>query len=210
MEMMIYGKYRYCLVTLQHCKWTSTTCFKECGCRHVFAAKIHCRQYVFCVEIRWRITSMPTLRLGGGLRKAIEEEQVCSSLSTKIRLPDEIVVGAEALIRWSHPELGMISPDQFIPWQKRVVDYSSGWMGYLAEACRQLAKSGEKRVIVPIKLSVNLSSRPIYASRFSRYGFSALLEKTGWILSFFELWVNRKACLMVMLQPIDWKSCMFS
>ncbi|MBJ7550463.1 putative bifunctional diguanylate cyclase/phosphodiesterase [Marinomonas ostreistagni] len=98
------------------------------------------------------------LTLGGGLRKAIEEGQFELYYQPKIRSSDEVTVGAEALIRWHHPEKGMIPPDQFIP-----VAEESGLILPLGEwvirkACEQL-KTWQDQGLPPINLSVNLSGR---------------------------------------------------
>lgn len=49
------------------------------------------------------------------LRKAIERNQLQVVYQPKLRLADRSVVGMEALLRWTHPELGFVSPVQFIP-----------------------------------------------------------------------------------------------
>ncbi len=54
------------------------------------------------------------LALVGALREAIEHEQLQVYYQPKVRLSDERVVGAEALVRWFHPEHGFMSPDVFI------------------------------------------------------------------------------------------------
>lgn len=98
------------------------------------------------------------LTLGGGLRKAIEEGQFELFYQPKVRSLDEQTVGAEALIRWHHPEWGMIAPDKFIP-----IAEESGLILPLGEwvirrACEQL-KAWQEQGHAPICLSVNLSGR---------------------------------------------------
>lgn len=98
------------------------------------------------------------LTLGGGLRKAIEEEQFELFYQPKIRLSDQLTVGAEALIRWVHPELGLISPDKFIPLAEEsgLILPLGEWV--IRRACRQLQEWREMGY-EPISLSVNLSGR---------------------------------------------------
>jgi EAL domain-containing protein (putative c-di-GMP-specific phosphodiesterase class I) len=55
------------------------------------------------------------LRLDSDLKRAVREEQLILYYQPKIRLSDDKLAGVEALLRWFHPELGQISPAQFIP-----------------------------------------------------------------------------------------------
>ncbi len=71
------------------------------------------------------------------LKKAIENQELILYYQPKIRLADQSVAGAEALIRWRHPKKGMIPPDKFIPVAEEsgiIVDINR-WV--LKEACRQ-------------------------------------------------------------------------
>ncbi|MDB4837377.1 bifunctional diguanylate cyclase/phosphodiesterase [Marinomonas sp.] len=98
------------------------------------------------------------LTLGRCLRKAIDKEEFVLHYQPKIRLPDESVIGAEALIRWVHPDFGMVSPDQFIPLAEEsgLILPLGKWV--IRKACLQLQEWRESGY-PPIKISVNLSSR---------------------------------------------------
>ncbi|MBM6551952.1 putative bifunctional diguanylate cyclase/phosphodiesterase [Marinomonas ostreistagni] len=98
------------------------------------------------------------MTLGGGLRRAIEEGQFELYFQPKLRASDEVIVGAEALIRWQHPEWGCISPDQFIP-----IAEESGLILPLGEwvirqACQQI-KQWREQGLPALAISVNLSGR---------------------------------------------------
>lgn len=90
------------------------------------------------------------------MQAAITERQFMMYLQPKYSIAQNRIVGAEALVRWKHPERGMIYPDQFIPIIEengfiQKVDYYV-W----AEACcfiRRCERSG----IVPCPISVNVS-----------------------------------------------------
>jgi len=66
------------------------------------------------------------------------------------------LVGAEALIRWNHPEKGMIPPDQFISIAEKsgLINELGDWV--LAQACREI-KAFNKAGILPMKVAINIS-----------------------------------------------------
>ncbi|UTV98089.1 EAL domain-containing protein [Marinomonas rhizomae] len=141
------------------------------------------------------------LTLGGGLRKAIEEEQFILHYQPKIQLPEEIVVGAEALIRWVHPELGMISPDQFIPLAEEsgLILPLGEWV--IRRACRQLQEWREAG-LDPIKLSVNLSSRQFMQADLVDMVRRAL-EETGVDPEYLELELTESMLMADAQQSIE-------
>ncbi len=77
-------------------------------------------------------------RLQQELRQAIARNQLSVHYQPRVRLSDGKVVGAEALLRWWHPELGQVSPAQFIPLAEEVglIDEIGPWV--LRQVCQQL------------------------------------------------------------------------
>ncbi|MEW6512920.1 MAG: EAL domain-containing protein [Pseudomonadota bacterium] len=73
--------------------------------------------------------------------------------------PDGRVVGAEALLRWEHPERGMVSPAHFIPLaeQSGLIVPIGFWV--LREACNQLARWANNPHLLALTLSVNVSAK---------------------------------------------------
>jgi len=65
-------------------------------------------------------SSVGRLRLAGELRRAIDEGQLVVHYQPQLQLADAQIVGFEALVRWQHPSLGLLTPDEFVPIAERV------------------------------------------------------------------------------------------
>jgi diguanylate cyclase (GGDEF)-like protein len=104
-------------------------------------------------------SSAKSLSLLTELRNAIERDQFRLHLQPKLRLDTGEVVGAEALVRWVHPERGNVFPDEFIPFAEQTgfIRILTRWvMDRSAALCRELAQQG-----IHLKISVNLSTRDL-------------------------------------------------
>ncbi|MGC2520662.1 MAG: EAL domain-containing protein [Burkholderiales bacterium] len=98
------------------------------------------------------------LALESSLRRAIEREEFLLQYQPQIHLNRGEIVGAEALIRWRHPDLGMVSPDKFIPLAEEtgLIDPIGEWV--LRTACTQ-NKAWQDARLPAITVSINLSAR---------------------------------------------------
>ncbi len=98
------------------------------------------------------------LRLEAELRRALVGRQLLLHYQPKVSLRSGAIVGAEALVRWLHPERGMVPPDQFITLAEEtgLIDDVGNWV--LDEACRQIRAWQEMGVPVP-PIAVNLSAK---------------------------------------------------
>ena len=97
------------------------------------------------------------LLMEGGLRSALQREEFRVVYQPKIDLATREVIGAEALIRWSHPKLGMVGPSRFVP-----VAEDSGLVGQIGEwvlrtVCGQIHLWRGEGVTLPV--AVNVSAR---------------------------------------------------
>ena len=55
----------------------------------------------------------------GMLQRAIQEDQLTILYQPQVRLSDEKIISAEALIRWQHPNYGLLDPGRFIPYAEK-------------------------------------------------------------------------------------------
>ena len=94
------------------------------------------------------------------LRHAIGREQLEMAFQPVVDLSRGAVIGAEALLRWRHPEAGMISPARFIPILEDadLIDEIGRWT--LNAACREMRR-WQRRGLVNLKVAVNLSPRQL-------------------------------------------------
>ncbi len=97
-------------------------------------------------------------QLESALRKAINNNEFILHYQPKLNLADGMMTGAEALIRWESPELGMISPAKFIPLAEEtgLILPIGEWT--LREACRA-NKAWQDAGYSPICVAVNLSPK---------------------------------------------------
>lgn len=102
--------------------------------------------------------SRELLLLEGSLRQALLQDQLILHYQPQIDLETGKVIGVEALVRWIHPELGMISPADFIPLAEEsgLIVPIGAWV--LGTACRQ-CKDWIDRGLPPIRMAVNISAR---------------------------------------------------
>jgi diguanylate cyclase (GGDEF)-like protein/PAS domain S-box-containing protein len=101
--------------------------------------------------------SVKHLQLEVDLHKAIEREEWALQYQPKLDFAAQKIVGAEALIRWNHPERGIVSPYEFIEFaeQRGMIVEIGDWV--IREACQQLRRWLDDG-IHDCKIAINLSS----------------------------------------------------
>ncbi|TQS44020.1 putative bifunctional diguanylate cyclase/phosphodiesterase [Cryptosporangium phraense] len=103
-----------------------------------------------------------TAHLSADLRRALAQEEMLVLFQPIVDLRTEATVGAEVLVRWQHPERGLVSPDVFVPLAERngVIVELGYWV--LEHACRHAAawqvRYGDR---APTKISINVSARQL-------------------------------------------------
>jgi diguanylate cyclase (GGDEF)-like protein/PAS domain S-box-containing protein len=123
--------------------------------------------------------------LENALRHALEREELMPHYQPKMNLESGDIVGVEALIRWTHPERGLVAPAEFIPIAEEcgLIVPIGRWM--LREACHQ-AQAWQDIGLAPLRIAVNISAVELRAKDFVE-GVSVILAETGLDPRYLEL-----------------------
>ncbi|HZA80791.1 MAG TPA: EAL domain-containing protein [Actinomycetes bacterium] len=104
------------------------------------------------------------LALLGELRRALEQQQLLLHYQPKVDAHTGQVLGVEALVRWQHPEHGLVPPDEFIPLAERtglIGPLTSYVMDAALRQCRQWHEAGHE-----LSVAVNVSARRLLDLQF--------------------------------------------
>ncbi len=128
------------------------------------------------------------LKLANDLRLAIEKDQLLLHYQPRVDWRSGQIVGVECLVRWQHPDLGMVSPVTFIPIAEEtgLIVPIGEWI--LRKACAQ-NKAWQQAGLPNITVAVNLSARQIEDAALANFVQMTLAE-TGLAADFLELEVT--------------------
>ena len=128
------------------------------------------------------------------LRSALDKHELELYYQPTIDLENGTIVGAEALMRWRHPERGLISPDQFIPTAEAsgLIIPMGRWA--LREACRQ-AKAWQDAGLPAIPIAVNVSALQFRTAGFPR-GHPGFLQEAQLSSRYLELELTESALMV--------------
>ncbi len=115
------------------------------------------------------------LSMEGQLRKAIARGELVLHYQPQTELASGHILGAEALVRWQHPELGMISPAEFIPLAEEtgLIVPIGEWV--LRNACAQ-NRVWQDAGLQPLRVAVNVSARQFQHSDLHETIYTALKD----------------------------------
>ncbi|GAC1581010.1 MAG: hypothetical protein NVS3B24_16930 [Candidatus Dormibacteria bacterium] len=121
--------------------------------------------------------AMNRLAMEQDLHAAVREEQFLVEYQPQVDVASGELVGAEALVRWNHPEQGRLAPDAFVPLAEEVglIIQLDRWV--MREACRQ-AKAWNDAGLRPVRVAVNVSGRALESEGFVD-AVKAVLAETG-------------------------------
>lgn len=136
------------------------------------------------------------LAMEAALRNALVNDEFVLNYQAKLDLKGNRITGVEALLRWTHPELGDVPPQQFIPLceENGAIIPIGRWV--LETACRQNVE-WQREGLPPVKMAVNVSARQFSDPELLDHIRDAL-DKSGMEPSLLELELTES---MVMLNP---------
>ncbi len=138
------------------------------------------------------------------LHRALEQNEFVLYYQPRIALASGACTAVEALIRWHHPELGMVMPGDFIPFaeQSGAIVEIGAWA--LREACRQNA-AWRAQGLPPVRVSVNLSARQ-FADKSLRLTIFDALRQAGLPGNLLELELTESMLMRDAEQASSWLS----
>lgn len=136
------------------------------------------------------------LSIESALRSAVAKGELMLYYQSQVALGSGCAVGVEALVRWQHPELGILPPGRFIPVGEEmgIIGEIGAWV--LEDACRQMVAWRARGLEVP-RVAVNLSAPQVDSETLIPL-VSRVLERTGLEASRLELEVTES---IIMREP---------
>ena len=137
--------------------------------------------------------AVENLHLRNGLRQAIERNQFHLGYQPRVDVSTGRIKGLEVLLRWNHPEAGVVPPAKFIPIaeQAGIIDTIGDWV--LRESCKQMV-TWLKNGLKPFRLAVNLSARQLRRADFA-HRIGAILNETGMQAGHLELEITESTLM---------------
>ncbi|HJR27841.1 MAG TPA: EAL domain-containing protein [Pseudomonas sp.] len=127
------------------------------------------------------------------LRRALEQQELRVYYQPVHDLKTSRLIGVEALVRWEHPQRGLVSPAEFIPIAERtgLIAEIDAWI--MRQACRQMCRWQAAGVVLSF-VAVNVSSR-LFARRELYQQVAQVLHDTGLDPAYLELEVTESAVM---------------
>jgi diguanylate cyclase (GGDEF)-like protein/PAS domain S-box-containing protein len=133
------------------------------------------------------------VEMASELRRALDQQELRVYYQPVHDLQSSRLIGVEALVRWEHPERGLVAPGEFIPIAERtgLIAEIDAWV--LQQACQQMCQWLKAGVVLSF-VAVNVSSR-LFAHRELYQQVAQVLHDTGLDPAFLELEVTESAVM---------------
>ncbi len=156
--------------------------------------------FAFFAE-RMNVLAVERMQMERDLRHALLNEELILYFQPQISLTTGKMVAAEALVRWPHPTLDMVPPEQFIPISEEsdIIIELGQWA--MHEACRQV-REWQRHGLQTVPVSVNVSARQMKDGDFPDL-VSSVLRKTGLDPHYLELELTERAVMADMEQTVE-------
>lgn len=147
--------------------------------------------HFYCPKIT--STEFSRLLLENDLRQALPRSEFSLRYQPQLDIGSREIIGMEALLRWEHPTLGFVSPDEFIPIAEQIglIGTIGEWV--LREACRHHVRCLEQGC-APVRTAVNLSPFQLHQEEIVAR-ILAILRQTGMSPRHLELEITEGALL---------------
>jgi predicted signal transduction protein with EAL and GGDEF domain len=151
----------------------------------MYEAKENYRNTYRFFESHMNARAIARQSLENDLRLAMERQEFCLHYQPKVNLKTGAIIGVEALVRWRHPERGLVPPVEFIPVAEDCgfIVPIGHWV--LREACRQ-ARAWRESGLPPVCIAVNISAVELRARDFVA-SVRSILTETGFEPHYLEL-----------------------
>ncbi|MES2898825.1 MAG: EAL domain-containing protein [Pseudomonadota bacterium] len=145
--------------------------------------------------------AMERVRIESALRNALARDQFVLHYQPQVNLASGKIVGMEALIRWQHPELGMVAPNRFISVAEEtgMIVPIGAWV--MHTACAQ-TRAWQDAGLGTLRVAVNLSARQFAAPNLLA-GITAVLEQTGLPASSLEIELTESLFMNDVTMAVD-------
>jgi EAL domain-containing protein (putative c-di-GMP-specific phosphodiesterase class I) len=128
------------------------------------------------------------------LRRALERDELVVYYQPRVDINSQAIVGAEALVRWNHPERGLVPPNEFIPLAEEIGLISQLGEWVLMQACMQ-NRIWQNAGLPPLKVSVNLSPMQLDPDSAITDAVKQALRSTGLEPRWLELEITESSLM---------------
>ena len=162
----------------------------------MYRAKEQGRNTLCFYSAQFNSNTLGSLAMEAGLRRALERNEFRIYYQPKIDIAAGHVTGVEALLRWQHPELGLLLPDRFIRLAEETGLIVGIGLWTLRTVCTR-AKAWQALGMAPLPVAVNLSAREFHQENLAA-NLAEILRTTGLTPGLLELEITES---MVMRNP---------